>query len=421
MNQGSRLHTYTSILNCLGGGTMIAELQTAPIPLGPKILRSIPRAVVGDHANQGEEVVGTARVLLHLLVHPLCDVRGQDLHQGGRRQSPHRVVLDRPAGQVGVRDEGKVVDGPDQDAQVLFVVVGKHQLLEMLKLGGIDRPVPLELVLALLDHRPQLLVLVHPGGEGLLVAARSVLQGVGGEADEVEVALHEVQDERFPGNLLVLGGHVVLPLGLNDALPQVLNARALWEGSANIDHPINLLFAFNCGRHFLKQLFDDVKLSLDKRVVIVLTLGEGAFELLVDEVIHGRLGDKINVLHLPQLGGDLQLLDQAGDDHAASGPAPPSRQGYIVLHCTMQPRLLLLLTLVVILAQSRRVKLGGKTCEYEGSTICNGAVVSETPFSAMICDGGKIKKKGIRGVKGNPRLGKNTGPGKDCLWYDTVF
>merc|ERR1719370_2010183 len=205
-------------------------------PSWTKVLRSISRAVVGDHADQGEEVVGTARVLLHLLVHPLCDVGGQDLHQGGRRQSPHRVVLDRTPWQVGVRDEGKVVDGPDQDAQVLFVVVGKHQLLEMLKLGGIDRPVPLELVLALLDHRPQLLVLVHPGGEGLLVAARSVLQGIGGEADEVEVALHEVQDKRLPGDLLVLGGHVVLPLGLDDALPQVLNARALGEGSANIDH-----------------------------------------------------------------------------------------------------------------------------------------------------------------------------------------
>ena len=54
----------------------------------------------------------------------------------------------------------------------------------------------------------------------------------------------------------------------------------------------------------------------------------------------------------------------------------------------------LLFTTAALLAQSRKVKLGGKTCEYEGQTICNGAVVSETPFSAMACDGGKIKKKG---------------------------
>ena len=36
-----------------------------------------------------------------------------------------------------------------------------------------------------------------------------------------------------------------------------------------------------------------------------MTLGKGAFELLVHEVIHSRLGDKINVLHFPQNGGDL--------------------------------------------------------------------------------------------------------------------
>ena len=84
-------------------------------------------------------------------------------------------------------------------------------------------------------------------------------------------------------------------------------------------------------------------------------------------------------------------------------------------------RFFLLITTAALIAQSRRVKLGGKTCEYEGQTICNGAVVSETPFSAMACDGGKIKKKGIKAVKGNPRVGKNTGPGKDCVWYGTVF
>ena len=46
------------------------------------------------------------------------------------------------------------------------------------------------------------------------------------------------------------------------------------------------------------------------------------------------------------------------------------------------------------------------------SPFAAGAVVEETPFSAMACDQGKIKKKGIKAVKGNPRLGKDTGPGK---------
>merc|ERR1719336_2841154 len=89
----------------------ITNLQTTSIPFFN--LGSIARAVIGDHPNQGEEVVGTAGVLLHFLVHPLCDVWGQDLHQGGCRKSPHRVVLDRSPRKVGVGDKSKVVDGPD--------------------------------------------------------------------------------------------------------------------------------------------------------------------------------------------------------------------------------------------------------------------------------------------------------------------
>eukprot|EP00091_Calanus_sinicus_P003762 TRINITY_DN13946_c0_g1_i2.p1 TRINITY_DN13946_c0_g1~~TRINITY_DN13946_c0_g1_i2.p1 ORF type:complete len:129 (-),score=37.75 TRINITY_DN13946_c0_g1_i2:60-446(-) len=87
----------------------------------------------------------------------------------------------------------------------------------------------------------------------------------------------------------------------------------------------------------------------------------------------------------------------------------------------MFAKLFLIFTLQICLSNCRKVKLGGKTCDYNGATICNGAVVEETLFSAMACEGGKIKKKGIKAVKGNPRVGKDTGPGKDCLWYDTVF
>ena len=87
----------------------------------------------------------------------------------------------------------------------------------------------------------------------------------------------------------------------------------------------------------------------------------------------------------------------------------------------MFAKLFLLFALQIILSDCRKVRLGGKTCEYNGATICNGAVVEEKEFSAMACEGGKIKKKGIKAVKGNPRVGKDTGPGKDCLWYDTTF
>ena len=41
-----------------------------------------------------------------------------------------------------------------------------------------------------------------------------MLEGVGGKADEIEVTLHEVEDQSLPGDLLVLGGHVVLPFCL---------------------------------------------------------------------------------------------------------------------------------------------------------------------------------------------------------------
>ena len=48
---------------------------------------------------------------------------------------------------------------------------------------------------------PELVVVVHPGLEALLVVVGPMLQGVGGKADEVEVTLHEVQDQAFPTNL----------------------------------------------------------------------------------------------------------------------------------------------------------------------------------------------------------------------------
>ena len=48
---------------------------------------------------------------------------------------------------------------------------------------------------------PELIVVVHPGLEALLVVVGPVLEGVGGKADEVEVTLHEVQDHAFPTNL----------------------------------------------------------------------------------------------------------------------------------------------------------------------------------------------------------------------------
>ena len=79
-----------------------------------RVLVLLARAVVGHEPHQGEEVVAAARVLLHLLVDPLRDVRRQDLHEGGGRQAPHRVVLDRTAGEVSICHEGEVIDRPEE-------------------------------------------------------------------------------------------------------------------------------------------------------------------------------------------------------------------------------------------------------------------------------------------------------------------
>ena len=49
-----------------------------------------------------------------------------------------------------------------------------------------------------------LIVVVHPGLEALLVVGRPVLQRVGSKADQVEVPLHEVQDQALPANLQMI-------------------------------------------------------------------------------------------------------------------------------------------------------------------------------------------------------------------------
>merc|ERR1712083_951002 len=66
----------------------------------------------------------------------------------------------------------------------------------------------------------------------------------------------------------------------------------------------------------------------------------------------------------------------------------------------------------------RVVKLGGKDCNFQGEKVCNGAVTKVV----KICSDGKIKTKTRKSVgEGYPLVGRDTGPGKDCEWYGTVF
>eukprot|EP00090_Calanus_glacialis_P009728 TRINITY_DN18125_c1_g1_i1.p1 TRINITY_DN18125_c1_g1~~TRINITY_DN18125_c1_g1_i1.p1 ORF type:complete len:138 (-),score=38.40 TRINITY_DN18125_c1_g1_i1:14-427(-) len=87
------------------------------------------------------------------------------------------------------------------------------------------------------------------------------------------------------------------------------------------------------------------------------------------------------------------------------------------------------LTFLVILSplptpgSCRKVKLGGKDCEYKGSSVCNGAVTKEIGSKLVkICTDGKIKTKTRKSVgEGYPLVDRDTGPGMDCTWYGTVF
>ena len=76
-------------------------------------------------------------IFLHLLVHPVRDVWRQDVQQRRRRQPLHRVVLDRTSWQIGIGDESKVVDGPDEGAEVVLVVRCQHHLLQVVQLGSV--------------------------------------------------------------------------------------------------------------------------------------------------------------------------------------------------------------------------------------------------------------------------------------------
>ena len=62
------------------------------------------------------------------------------------------------------------------------------------------------------------------------------------------------------------------------------------------------------------------------------------------------------------------------------------------------------------------------SCKFKGQDICEGAVTKELKKKVRICSGGKLKYKLKSEVKaGYPLVGRDTGPGKDCTWYGTVY
>ena len=86
-----------------------------------------------------------------------------------------------------VGKECKFVDCSDECGEVVLVVGCVDEVFQSVEFGGVDLSVPLQFVLALLNHGPQVRPLVHPTGERLLEAGSSNLQRVSAEADQVKV------------------------------------------------------------------------------------------------------------------------------------------------------------------------------------------------------------------------------------------
>ena len=85
--------------------------------------------------------------------------------------------------------------------------------------------------------------------------------------------------------LLVLRGHVILPLGLNDALAQVLNPRPLLSRPAQVNQTVNLELGLAGPGQTSQQFLDDVELSSQILVVLLATLVQRELELLFDQIL----------------------------------------------------------------------------------------------------------------------------------------
>ena len=81
----------------------------------------------------------------------------------------------------------------------------------------------------------------------------------------------------------------------------------------------------------------------------------------------------------------------------------------------------LVLVVTVAVSLGRDVPKDSSDCRYKGEKICYGAVTKEVGSLVKVCKDGKVKwsKKAAVGA-GYPVVGRDTGPGKDCLWYGQV-
>ena len=148
----------------------------------------------GDYLSNDVKEVGGGLDAAELGLNERDEFFGKDLDHRLRRQLVHGVVLVVSPGEVSELFPGELVDPLDHLRQVLLEGRVVEQDLELSELLVGDLALPLDVALAVNDHRPEVLVSVHPLLEGLREELGPGLPDVHGEDDEVEVPLDVVHD-----------------------------------------------------------------------------------------------------------------------------------------------------------------------------------------------------------------------------------
>ena len=95
-------------------------------------------------------------------------------------------------------------------------------------------------------------------------------------------------------HLFVFRGDVILPLGLNDALPQVLYSRPLGSRPAQVNQTINLLLRLRGSGELSQKFLDDIELSSEKLVILLSSLVQRELELLFDQILRRVLNKSLH-------------------------------------------------------------------------------------------------------------------------------
>merc|ERR1712110_1359121 len=237
-----------------------------------------------------------------------------------------------------------LVDVMDDLAKVgLEVTLG--QVLEVAEGRGRDVPLPLEVALASLAQVDQVLVVLHEvgkltiqfqliGRDGALATSEgelsllvirdivpcfvSCLPHVGGKDNKVVVLVDVVHDLHLEEGLGSIVHDLIGRLRLGNVLPQLLDASASSLGSSIfVNHLVTFVLGGNSVLQGGNKLLDDLKLSTEERILA----GVHGVPVHLEEV----KVDTGNCLNKSlEVGVDLELFEQAGDDTGSGCPERPT-------------------------------------------------------------------------------------------------